>query len=111
MIRLSLISTGLTLMLTAQAAESPEKLVSTYGIGGKSTCGAFVRSLGTPEYNRYFDYAAGFITGQNMRSGSGGDVLGGADLNDAMLLVEKYCRENPMTGFINGLYKLVSRGR
>jgi hypothetical protein len=107
MIRPILISAMFSFLVAAQAADSPEKIVSMYGLGGKNTCGAFIRSLNTPEYLHYFDFAAGFITAQNMRQGSGGDLLSGADLNDAMLVVEKYCREHPMTGFINGLNQLV----
>ncbi|SDB14729.1 hypothetical protein SAMN03159290_01023 [Pseudomonas sp. NFACC13-1] len=38
---------------------------------------------------------------------SGGNVLGTADLNDAMLVVEKFCRENPMKTFLGGLHVLV----
>jgi len=114
MIRPILISATIWLTATVHAADSSEKFgppISMYGIGAKETCGSFVRSLNTPNYIRYFDYAAGFITAQNMRSDSGGDVLGGADLNDAMLMVEKYCRDNPMTGFINGLNHLVINSR
>lgn len=110
MIRPILISATICLTATINAAESPEKFgppVSMYGIGVKETCGSFVRSLNTPDYIRYFDYTAGFVTAQNMRPGSGGNILRGADLNDAMLVVEKYCRDNPMAGFINGLNHLV----
>lgn len=114
MIRPILISATIWLLASVHAADSPEKFgppVSMYGIGVKETCGSFIRSLNTPEYIRYFDYAAGFITAQNMRPDSGGNILGGADLNDAMLVVEKYCRDNPMTGFINGLNHLTINSR
>jgi hypothetical protein len=110
MIRPILISATFSFLVSAQAAEPPEKFgppVTVYGLGGAETCGAFIRSLDTPEYNRYFVYAAGFITGRNMAPGSGGNVLDGADLNDAMLVVEKFCRENPMKTFLGGLHVLV----
>ncbi|VVP04787.1 hypothetical protein PS900_03031 [Pseudomonas fluorescens] len=110
-VRLILVGAALSFIVTAQAADSPEKIVSVYGLGGKGTCGAFIRSLNTPEYHHYFDFAAGFITAQNMALSSGGNVLGSADLNDAMLVVEKYCRENPMTGFLNGLNQLVRNSK
>lgn len=105
-----LISAALSLFVTAHAADSPERTITTYGLGGTKTCGAFIRSLNTPEYFHYFAFTAGFFTAKNMVPGSGGNVLEGADLNDAMLVVEKYCRENPMMGFINGLNQLVIRG-
>ncbi|MGV8888838.1 MAG: hypothetical protein ACOH2P_12560 [Pseudomonas sp.] len=84
MIRPILISTALSFFVSAQAADSPQKIVSMYGPGGKNTCGAFIRSLNTPEYYHYFDFTAGFITARNMALPSGGNVLGSADLNDAM---------------------------
>ncbi|MCX2708344.1 MULTISPECIES: hypothetical protein [unclassified Pseudomonas] len=110
MTRTILIIATIWLAVSAYAVEPLEKSgppVSMYGIGAKETCGSFVRSLNTPNYIRYFDYSAGFVTAQNMRPDSGGNILSGADLNDAMLVVEKYCRDNPMTGFINGLNHLI----
>lgn len=110
MVRPILISAMFSFSVTAQAADPPETFgppVVVYGLGTTNTCGAFIRSLNTPEYNRYFDYTAGFITGQNVALPNGGNVLGNANLNDAMLAVEKFCRDNPLKAFISGLTALV----
>ncbi|MNJ51990.1 hypothetical protein D3C77_473060 [compost metagenome] len=109
-----LISTTVWFLVLVDATASHAKFrhpVLVYGVGGIETCGSFIRLLNTPNYIRYFDYAAGFITAQNMRSDFEGDVLDGANLNGAMLVVEKYCRDNPVFGFFNGLNQLIGSFR
>lgn len=110
MIKLLLLFLGVS-SFAVSAEEKPEEEifsppVAVYGLAQNATCGDFVRSLESPVKALYFQFMAGFFTGQNLANPTGGSVLGESNLNDAMLWYEKFCRENPMKIFGAGLYML-----
>jgi len=111
MIKLLFLFLGVS-SFAVSAEEKPEEEIFgppvwVYGLGYTATCGDFVRSLESPGKRAlYVQYMAGFFTGQNSANPTGGNVLGESNIDDAILWVEKFCRENPMKQFMGGLFVL-----
>ena len=74
-------------------------------IYGKGSCGDFIRAKAESQDGFYIGWVTGFINGANLSLKDGGNVLGAGDpdIHDFMILVENYCRKNPMSSFLNGV--------
>jgi len=75
------------------------------------TCGDFIRAKeekmagNSFEHFIFYAWTKGYITGLNSELDRGGNVLGSneANFDDFMILVENYCRNNPLDYFANAV--------
>jgi hypothetical protein len=102
-----------TLLLSGKpgpAAHSTE--MTSYGSADK-TCGIYLDARGQRDAT-YLDASAeftnwlgGYLSGVNAMSFHTDNVLGNAELPDAVSWLEKYCRDHPLTGFGSAVNALV----
>ena len=74
------------------------------------SCGAWAKSAQEHEVVRgqYIKWVRGFISGSNwMTPGNQANTSGGLSSETISLYLDKYCRENPLQHFINGVFELV----
>ncbi|MDE2389078.1 MAG: hypothetical protein KGN35_08390 [Betaproteobacteria bacterium] len=72
----------------------------------RSTCGDFLRaSENSAEHSWHVVWVMGFISGINRSLPNGGNSLGGGvkKIEDFMILVKKYCEENPTDDFVKAV--------
>lgn len=93
--------------------ELAHSVPALWGYGVKS-CGDFVASapadsapadLGDEDYLRYREWLAGLVTGLNLATGR--DVLGGAELDAALIRIRASCKAHPRDDFFNASLRLV----
>ena len=72
----------------------------------RTSCGDFVRAKeGSPEYERHTVWVMGYVSGLNVGTVTGGNVLGGGKrkIEDFMILVKRHCEENPLADFTSAV--------
>ena len=72
----------------------------------RSTCGDFLRaSEDSAEHSSHVIWVSGFISGVNTSLPNGGNSLGGGikKIEDFMILVKRYCEENPTDDFVKAV--------
>lgn len=72
------------------------------------TCGIYISSYGPGTSNRVglTSWLAGFVSAYNSYS-TNNNLLAGSDIESAMLWIENYCRQNPLSNFLEGTFALV----
>jgi hypothetical protein len=93
--------------------ELAQSVPALWGYGVKP-CGDFLASapadsapadLADEDYLRYREWLAGLVTGLNLATGR--DVLGGAELDAALIRIRASCKAHPRDDFFNASLRLV----
>ncbi|MDH4554791.1 hypothetical protein E8F11_06305 [Pseudomonas sp. BN417] len=112
-IALGLVLIGSASVVPVHAADS-NGMFNVQGLGNHS-CGKFIEAANQANnqsnwssWNNYASYTAGYITGLNEYLNSTHDLMRSTDMDGVMAYIEKFCRENPLEDFHDGLQALTT---
>jgi len=76
-----------------------------YSIRGPITCGVWVKDRQKDDWGHVSNalWIAGFFTAYNLQTPDVYDILGSTDLESALLWMDKYCQENPLSTLAGGM--------
>lgn len=75
------------------------------GVANES-CGEYVGYRREGEDNAYRGYISGYLSYANINTPNMYDIRGGRDMDSLLLWVEKYCMNNPLNKFSDGVIAL-----
>ena len=76
---------------------------------GSRSCGQWLEAKKEDDDHRYSlrDWVAGYVTATNVWMEGKQDWLEDSDLPSAMLWIDKYCRENPLSNSVSAMRELM----
>lgn len=112
--KITLLLIASTLFSNHASSANKDERYTVIGNGNQS-CGKFIAAANEGTYqknwkqwNEYYTYMQGYLTGLNQYIPDNKNILGGTDQDGAMAYLEKYCRDNPLSSYMDALDSLVT---